>query len=74
VTLAGIDDGSEPGEVFLRLASGPTVMLARVTRDSVGRLGLRPGMALWALVKAVTFDHRMVAGATAAAPVLQEPW
>lgn len=61
VTLASIDGGSDHGEVFLRLAAGPTALLARVTRDSVARLGLRPGMPLWALVKAVTFDHRVVA-------------
>jgi len=58
VTLLALDEGEEPAEVFLRLAAGPTPLLARVTRDSVARLGLRPGMALWALVKAVTFDHR----------------
>lgn len=61
VTLSTIDGGTEPGEVFLRLAAGSTTLLARVTRDSVERLGLRPGMPLWALVKAVTFDHRLVA-------------
>jgi molybdate transport system ATP-binding protein len=72
VTLAEIAEGSEPGEVFLRLASGPTVMLARVTRDSVARLQLLPGMALWALVKAVTFDHRVVADATPPAPALHK--
>jgi hypothetical protein len=25
----------------------------------VERLSLRPGLAVWALVKAVTFDHRL---------------
>lgn len=58
VTLAAIQDAPEPGEVFLRLALGPTALLARITRDSVQRLDLRPGMDLWALVKAVTFDRR----------------
>ncbi|MBX6373438.1 MAG: molybdenum ABC transporter ATP-binding protein [Acetobacteraceae bacterium] len=64
VTLTSIAEGSEPGEVFLRLAAGPTTLLARVTRDSVARLSLHPGMPLWALVKAVTLDHR-VTGAVA---------
>jgi molybdate transport system ATP-binding protein len=73
VTLAAIDEGTEPGEVFLRLAAGPTVMLARVTSDSVARLRLRTGMPLWALVKAVTFDHRIVAGATDPAPGAGHP-
>ncbi len=66
VTLAAIDEASEPGEVFLRLAAGPTMLLARVTRDSVARLALRPGLRVWALVKAVTFDHRVVGVAAAA--------
>lgn len=65
VTLVAIGEGAGPGEVFLRLAAGPTALLARVTRDSVARLQLRAGMPLWALVKAVTFDQRVF---TAAAP------
>jgi molybdate transport system ATP-binding protein len=60
VTLVAIDEGTDAGDVFLRLVAGPTALLARVTRDSVARLQLRAGMPLWALVKAVTFDHRMV--------------
>lgn len=58
VVLAAVTEAGEPGEAFLRLATGPTTLLARVTRESVARLALRPGMPLWALVKAVTFDHR----------------
>jgi molybdate transport system ATP-binding protein len=73
VTLLGIADGSEPGEVFLRLAAGPTTLLARVTRDSVARLQLRAGMPLWALVKAVTFDHRVVTETAAPAPAPERP-
>jgi molybdate transport system ATP-binding protein len=68
VTLLGIAEGAAPGEVFLRLAAGPTTLLARVTQDSVARLQLRPRMPLWALVKAVTFDHHVVS--LAAAPPL----
>lgn len=64
-TLAAIQPAGEPQEVFLRLAVGPTTLLARVTRDSAERLALRPGMPLWALIKAVTFDHRI---ATAGPP------
>lgn len=56
-TLIGIADIPSAQEVFLRLAMGETPVLARVTRDSVSRLRLSPGMALWAVVKAVTFDH-----------------
>ena len=56
-TLAGIDPAGVEWEVFLRLMVGPTPLLARVTRDSVARLSLAPGMPLWALVKSVAFDH-----------------
>ncbi|WP_291295497.1 molybdenum ABC transporter ATP-binding protein [Elioraea sp.] len=59
-TLAGIMPSGDADEVFLSLALGPTTILARVTRVSVARLGLTPGMPLWALIKAVTFDHRAV--------------
>lgn len=45
------------GEVFLRLALGETMLLARVLRDTVARLGLMPGIALFALVKSVAFDQ-----------------
>jgi len=61
VTLAAIAEGTEAGEAFLHLAAGPSMLLARVTRDSIARLSLRPGMPLWALAKAVTFDHRVTA-------------
>jgi molybdate transport system ATP-binding protein len=61
--IAAIEPGGDAQEVFLRLALGPSVLLARVTRDSVTELGLAPGVAVWALVKAVTFDHRLVQGA-----------
>ncbi|MBL6458312.1 molybdenum ABC transporter ATP-binding protein [Belnapia sp. T6] len=48
-------------EVLLRLLVGPTPLLARITRDSQARLGLAPGMAVFALVKSVAFDHAAVA-------------
>jgi molybdate transport system ATP-binding protein len=56
-TIAEISPGSGPQERFLRLSIGPSAVLARVTQDSVSRLGLVPGMQVWALLKAVTFDH-----------------
>jgi molybdate transport system ATP-binding protein len=65
VTIAAIDEGFEPGEVYLRLAAGPTILLARVTRESVARLQLHTGMSVWALVKAVTVDHRAAGGEAA---------
>jgi molybdate transport system ATP-binding protein len=56
-TLAAIVPAGVPHEVFLRLDLGGSVILARVMQDTVSRLGLQPGMPLFALVKAVVFDH-----------------
>ncbi len=67
-TLAEITPVPGTAEAFVRVAVGPSDILARVTRDSVARLGLAQGMALWALVKAVTFDHRVVGAAAQDAP------
>ncbi|NMJ42676.1 molybdenum ABC transporter ATP-binding protein [Roseomonas sp. JC162] len=61
--LAGIDPVPGSPEAFVRVAVGASEILARVTRDAVARLGLAPGIALWVLVKAVTFDHRLVGAA-----------
>ncbi|WP_439594547.1 molybdenum ABC transporter ATP-binding protein [Falsiroseomonas sp.] len=55
--ITALSPGSGPQEVFLNLAIGDSTLLARVTQDSVSRLGLRPGLRVWALLKAVTFDH-----------------
>lgn len=44
-------------DVFLRLGIGPTVLLARITRESAARLGLVPGGEAFALIKSVAFDH-----------------
>ncbi|RVT96130.1 molybdenum ABC transporter ATP-binding protein [Rhodovarius crocodyli] len=55
--IVDIVPAGEAQEVFLHLALGPTILLARITRGSVGRLGLAPGGEVWALIKAVTFDH-----------------
>jgi molybdate transport system ATP-binding protein len=50
-------DPAGPHEVFLRLAVGPTRLVARITRESAGTLGLVPGAAAFALIKSVAFDH-----------------
>lgn len=60
--LAGIVPAGVPHEAFLRLDLGGSVILARVMQDTVARLGLHPGMALFALVKAVVFDHAAAPG------------
>ena len=44
-------------EVFATLQIGPTPVLARLTRDSVGALGLETGRTVFALVKSAAFDH-----------------
>jgi molybdate transport system ATP-binding protein len=36
-------------------------MRARITRDSVARLGLTTGQPVWALIKGVSFDRRVLA-------------
>jgi molybdate transport system ATP-binding protein len=55
--LVAIDPAGAPGEVFLRLELGGTALLSRVLADVVTRLGLAPGLELFALVKAIAFDH-----------------
>jgi molybdate transport system ATP-binding protein len=45
--------GDSPAHVMVRLDAGGTALLARITRRSRDQLGLRPGMAVWAQIKAV---------------------
>ena len=56
-TILGFDPAPQPQEVFVRLSIGPSPLLARLTRDSVERLGLAPGRAVFAVLKAVSFDR-----------------
>jgi molybdate transport system ATP-binding protein len=52
------DIGAEEGpQVDLRLDAGGASLWARVTRRSLVELGLRPGLAVYALVKAVAIDR-----------------
>ena len=46
------DDGSDAK--LIRVDIGGAVVLARVTSNAVEELGLRPGMTIWVLVKAVS--------------------
>jgi molybdate transport system ATP-binding protein len=46
-----------PHEALLRLRVGPSLLLARLTRDSVARLGLASGARAVALAKSTSFDH-----------------
>jgi len=52
-TLEGIE--AQGPDALLRLRVGEALLLARVTPDAVARLGLAPGMGVWALVKSVAF-------------------
>jgi molybdate transport system ATP-binding protein len=55
--IAGIAPLASGHEALVSLQVGPSVLLARVTRDAVERLALAPGIAVWALVKSIAFDH-----------------
>ncbi|WP_419899005.1 molybdenum ABC transporter ATP-binding protein [Roseomonas sp. USHLN139] len=60
----------EPGgaqDVLLRLAVGESTLLSRVTVEAVARLGLVPGLPVWALIKAVAFVAAGSAEGSAAA-------
>jgi len=46
--------------VEVRIAVGQAAILARITRHSVRKLGLVPGMPVYALVKAVSLDRQSV--------------
>jgi molybdate transport system ATP-binding protein len=45
----------------VQLYCGPTPLLARITRHSVERLGLREGMEVWAIIKAITLESHTAA-------------
>ena len=55
-TVAGVE-AVTPHEVVVRLQAGSAAILARLTRDSAGALGLEPGREVVALVKAASFDR-----------------
>jgi molybdate transport system ATP-binding protein len=57
--VAGLGPAPTPHEAFVRLRIGPTELLSRITRDSAERLGLAPGLAVWAVLKAVTIDRAL---------------
>ncbi|MGB9493252.1 MAG: TOBE domain-containing protein, partial [Azonexus sp.] len=42
-----------PGQVLVRLDVAGAPLLARITKRSVSRLGIRPGLALRAQIKSV---------------------
>ena len=56
-TVASLGDG-EGTSLDVRLDLGGTPLIARITRKSAHELGLRPGLAVFALVKSVSIDRR----------------
>jgi molybdate transport system ATP-binding protein len=60
VTIAEMAE--DDGAVELRLMLGPSVLVARITRLSAETLGLKPGLAVHALIKSVAFDRGVGAG------------
>jgi len=70
----GVSKGSL-GETLIDL--GGTGLRARITRKTVAELGLAPGTPVYAIIKAVTFDRKSLAAATAwpaASRLLKTPW
>ncbi|MDY0014119.1 MAG: molybdenum ABC transporter ATP-binding protein [Rhodocyclaceae bacterium] len=52
-TVVAQAPGDSPAHVMVRLEVGGAPLLARITRRSRDQLGLAPGMAVWAQIKAV---------------------
>jgi molybdate transport system ATP-binding protein len=61
-TVQDIRMGDGPG-ALVRLALGPDMLLARVTRRSATALGLAPGLPVYAVLKAVSVAQENVATA-----------
>jgi molybdate transport system ATP-binding protein len=56
--VLGLRDAPTPHEVFVELALGEARLLARITRDSARQLALAPGSAVFAVIKAASFDRQ----------------
>ena len=52
-TVVGLAPTGTPGQVLVRLDAAGCPLLARITRRSADRLGIRPGLALRAQIKSV---------------------
>jgi molybdate transport system ATP-binding protein len=53
-TVLALADGDDPAQTLVRLEVGTEALLARITRASAVRLGLAPGMQLYAQIKGVS--------------------
>jgi molybdate transport system ATP-binding protein len=52
-TVVDLAPSDAPGQLLVRLDAAGSPLLARITRRSAERLGIRPGLALYAQIKAV---------------------
>jgi molybdate transport system ATP-binding protein len=55
-TVSAIHAESAFDHVIVQIAVGQILLLAEVTRDAIGRLGISVGMQLQALIKSVSID------------------
>lgn len=58
VTVVDMAVTHNPAHVLIRLNAGSTPLLARITCRSSESLGIRPGLVLWAQIKAVALLNR----------------
>lgn len=54
-SVAGVGETRDPTQVMVHLDVGGTPLLARITRRSSQRLGIAPGLLVYAQIKAVAF-------------------
>ncbi|QQS55830.1 MAG: molybdenum ABC transporter ATP-binding protein [Candidatus Competibacteraceae bacterium] len=52
-TVTEVADADTPAHVLVQMDAGGTALIARITRYSLDHLGVTPGRALWAQIKAV---------------------
>lgn len=60
VTITGVTQAPESAFVEVALALGQNALSARITKAAREDLGLKAGQQVYALVKSVSFDRRMV--------------
>ena len=52
-TVEQLADDAHPAQALVKLSAAGAPLVARITRRSAARLELRPGLAVWAQIKAV---------------------
>ncbi|MBB1486485.1 molybdenum ABC transporter ATP-binding protein [Oceanospirillum sediminis] len=56
VRVMDIRDDNNPSQSLVRLALGQQIMLARISRRSITRLGLKPDQQVYALIKGIALN------------------